>query len=192
MPPQIIAVTRSGATQSSSLGKHKPTLTAPGVRARAWWACPASSPQLRVQSWGRIGTPLAHVLWAPLPSSGTFPVKTNSWGRGRRWPSRAPRKPGQQTPNTQVGPLPAPTATQFAHPGQGLQATGCPLPEPRWWEAARGAVAGTDPGGCKQRPSGPDPGASRARSPRPLQHPPWPPGARVPLPRGTAVRGQTR
>lgn len=49
-----------------------------------------------------------HPLRQPLPSSSTFPVITNPWGRGRRRPSRVPGKPRQQTPNTRFGPRPPP------------------------------------------------------------------------------------
>lgn len=104
----------------------------------------------------------------------------------------------EETPATNpkhtIGAPPGPDrgSVHPPQPGQRSGATRCPLPEPGWWEAARGAVAGKGPAGGKQRPSSHDPGPSRARSPRPPQHPPRPLGALAPLPRGTAVRGQTR
>lgn len=194
MPPQISAVNPSGATQRGSFGKHEPSLRGQGLDPGLTGTSRRFPLRGNVEGPHRSLHPhSAHVLPQPLPSSSTFPVKTNPWGRGQRRSSRVPRKPGQQTQTHASGPArPSPRFASLTPAGPGVAGEEVTLLEAGWWEAARRAVAGTGPAGCKQRPSGRDPAASRAPSPRPPRHPPWQLGARALLPRGTAVRGQAR
>lgn len=117
-----------------------------------------------------------------LLGEGTAEVEPSA----RETPATNPKQTLRAPPGPRRG------SVRLLKAGRGSQARWCPFPEPGWWEAARRAVAGTAPARCKQRPSGSDPAASRARSPRPPGHPSWLLGARAPLPRGTAVRRQTR
>lgn len=140
-----------------------------------------------------------HRLRPPPPlihrSSGQHVSCQNKpWGEGtaegkpsaRETPATNPKQTRRAPPGLHRG------SVRSLQPGRGSQASGCPFPEPRWWEAAGRAVAGSGPARCTQRPSRSDPAASGARRPRPPGHPSWLLGARAPLPRGTAVRGQTR
>lgn len=109
MPRQIITINPRGATKRSSFGK---------LRGQGLDAGPRGHSRLSLQEANLEGTaePAQTALPPqPLPSSSTFPVKTNSWGRGRRRSGRVPGKPRQQTPNRRPGPRLALAAARFAY-----------------------------------------------------------------------------
>lgn len=146
---------------------------------------------VRARGPTRLGSGDAPAGGAPVPpaappSSSTFPVKTNPWGRGRRRPSPVPGKPRQQTQTHASGrarrpPRPGPPTPA----GPGVAGGRGALSGPGGRGAARGAVAGPSPAGCKPRPRGatPPPPGPEARG-----HPDTRRGHSVPAPRSHAGR----